>query len=511
MTAPLTALPTIEDLDAEIARRRALRDRYWAAPALWAEECIRWRPGEGLTPYQHDTLAALVQHHRAAVRSLHGAGKTMTAALATLWFAVTRDGLDWKAPTTAGGWRQLAKYLWPEIHKWARRIRWDVVGRPQFDPRTELLDLSLKLSTGEAFALASDDPALIEGAHADHLLFVFDESKNISAELFDAAEGAFMGATGTEAFALAISTPGDPSGRFYDIHRRAPGYEDWWTRHVTLAEALAAGRMTQEKADQRKRQWGESSAVYQNRILGEFAASEEGAVCPLAWVEAAIERWRDWQDSGERLGAAQVVGTDVARSGMAETVHALRAGNTITDLRAYQGQDTMETAGQVAGILAANPGCLAVIDVVGLGAGPVDRLREQGAAVLAFSAGAKTDAKDATGEQGFVNLRSAAWWHLRELLDPGSRVAPPVRLPPDDMLIGDLTAPKWRTTSFGKIEVESKDSIAKRIGRSTDRGDAVMQAFAADLFGFGAPPSHEDDGEMDWGLLSEDEVAGTFL
>jgi len=49
-------------------------------------------------------------------------------------------------------------------------------------------------------------------------------------------------------------------------------------------------------------------------------------------------------------------------------------------------------------------------------------------------------------------------------------------LPDDDQLIGDLTAPKVkRILSGGKIQIESKDEIKKRLGRSTDCGDAVMQ------------------------------------
>ena len=66
-----------------------------------------------------------------------------------------------------------------------------------------------------------------------------------AADTFDAAEGAFS-SVGADldgvGYALAISTPGEPNGRFYDIHARKPGYEDWWVRHVTLAEAIAAGR-----------------------------------------------------------------------------------------------------------------------------------------------------------------------------------------------------------------------------------------------------------------------------
>ena len=64
---------------------------------------------------------------------------------------------------------------------------------------------------------------------------------------------------------------------------------------------------------------------------------------------------------------------------------------------------------------------------------------------------------------------------MRELLDPAN--GHEVALPPDDDVTGDLTAPLWRVMSNSKIRVESKDSIFTRIRRSTDSGDAVVQAF----------------------------------
>jgi hypothetical protein len=95
-----------------------------------------------------------------------------------------------------------------------------------------------------------------------------------------------------------------------------------------------------------------------------------------------------------------------------------------------------------------------------------------------FNAAERTDRKDASGELGFTNKRSAAWWNMRELLDPAN--GHDVALPDDDELTGDLTAPKWRVMSGGKIQVESKDDIRKRIGRSTNKGDGVIQAFWED-------------------------------
>ena len=454
------------------------RVAYREDPVGFVAHCFAWPGGQCPTPYQEETLRLLAAEHRVAMVGPHGEGKTAVAAWALLWFALTREGAtDWKVVTTASAWRQLTHYLWPEIRKWVRRLDWPALGRPPFLEARELQQLSLQLRTGEAFAVASDNPALIEGAHATELLYVFDEAKTIPGDTFDAAEGAFASAgadTGSRAYALALSTPGEPQGRFYEICARQPGYEDWRVRRVRLAECVAAGRVSEEWAAQRARQWGESSAVYRNRVLGEFAASDEEGVIPLSWVEAAIERWHQWV-AAERPGQLSAVGVDVARSGEDRTVIArLVAGPVVASLTRSRREDTMQTTGRVVGALQANRRAPAVVDVIGIGAGVVDRLREQGYQVLAFNAAEGTDLRDRTGELGFANKRSAAWWHLREALDPTYEAR--LALPPDDSLAGDLTAPHWRVTSSGRIQVESKDDIRKRLGRSTDDGDAVMQA-----------------------------------
>ena len=130
----------------------------------------------------------------------------------------------------------------------------------------------------------------------------------------------------------------------------------------------------------------------------------------------------------------------------------------------------MQTTGRVSGVL--NRGGMAVVDVIGIGAGVVDRLREQGKNVVGFNASERTNRRDRSGELGFVNKRAAAWWNIREMLE-----IEPLALPPDDKLIGDLTAPHWTVQSGGRIKVESKDEIRKRINRSTDDADAVIMAF----------------------------------
>jgi hypothetical protein len=481
--APPDRLRYLLELQRRAARIKAGVARYYNDPVGFAHDCIDWG-GDGLTEYQQEIIGGLPERKRTSVRGPHGLGKGTIASVVLLWFALTRDaaGVDWKAPTTAGSWHQLTQYLWPEIHKWAGRIRWDKVrdGRP-FSRANELQNLNLRLAHGSAFAGASANAALIEGAHADSLLFIFDEAKVIPAATFDACEGA-LGGQG-EAFALSLSTPGATSGRFYDIQTRKPGYEDWNPVHVTLDRAIAAGRIDKDWAEQRARQWGVTSAIYQNRVLGEFCASDEDSVIPLSWAEAAVARWHAWADAGRpESGAAflpRTVGVDVARTGQDRTVLAIRNGYVITELRRFVREDTMATTGRTKAVLDADVTRTAVVDVIGIGAGVVDRLREQHAKVVAFNASRASKAKDSTREFGFANRRSEAWWTLRQALDPSGN--PDICLPDDEMLLGDLSAPQWTVTSGGRIQVESKDDIRKRLGRSTDDGDAVVQAFVPHL------------------------------
>lgn len=452
-------------------KRAAFQIKYWADPSGFARDCIDWQDSPGLSDYQREALNAIPKHKRVSMRGPHGLGKTAEAAVAVLWFALTRDGVDWKVVTTASAWRQLNKYLWPEIHKWVRRVKWDIVGRAPFVRGQELLDLSLKLRTGEAFAVASDNSDLIEGAHADHLLYVFDEAKAIPVETWDAAEGAF--ATG-DCMALAISTPGEPNGRFYDIQKRAPGYQDWWVKKVTKEDAIAAGRIDKKWVQARAKQWGEKSAMYLNRVEGEFAASDEDGVIALSWVEAANERWQVLNDA-DAFGELTRLGVDIGRGGDPSII-ARRHGSAIKLCEEMNERDVMQVTGKVKGILdAAQRSVTAVLDVIGIGAGVVDRLKEFphiSGRILGFNSSEKTELRDRSRELGFVNKRAASWWDMRELLQNDE-----IELPPDDALTGELTAPKYKLMSGGKLQVEAKDDVKKRLGRSTNYADAVIMAF----------------------------------
>jgi len=455
---------------------------YYDRPDRFDAECIRWRSGQAPTDYQATIMQNLMEYHREAVRGPHGPGKTAIAAKLVLWFALTRDGRDWKIPTTASAWRQLTKYLWPEVHKWARMLDWRRIGRAPFT-RYELLTMQLKLSTGEAFALASNQPDALEGAHADHIFYILDEAKSIPDGTWDAIEGALLGEG--EVFAFAISTPGISAGRFYQINMRGEGVRNWHVTHITADQAIRAGRVQQERANFLKALWGEKSPIYIRRVLGDFADDSPDGLIPLSWVEASNERWKDAEDELPSISEATAMGVDVGGGALGgdQSVIAIAKGRHLIELRkiaqSYEPeQATMELVGKVRGLLDASgmPHEDCFIDVIGIGAGVVARLREMGYAVSAFNSSSKSKKKDASGELGYANWRAAGWAILRDALSPTEEN--PLLLPEDDELLGDLTAPKISLRSDARYLVEAKDKIRERLKRSTDCGDAVMMMVA---------------------------------
>jgi hypothetical protein len=114
------------------------------------------------------------------------------------------------------------------------------------------------------------------------------------------------------------------------------------------------------------------------------------------------------------------------------------------------------------------------VDVIGVGASVYDILTTvRGLPVAGINVGEGSKARDRSGKLGFLNLRAEAYWKLREALDPD--LGHGLALPPDRELLADLCAPKWSLTARG-IQVESKEDIKKRLGRSTDCADAVVLA-----------------------------------
>jgi hypothetical protein len=220
--------------------------------------------------------------------------------------------------------------------------------------------------------------------------------------------------------------------------------------------------------------------------FGNFQATQDDnpwQVVPTAWVLAAQERWRARGLSTPPEGAVlSGVGCDPSRGGAAEFAIATRYANWIAPIETHPGSTVRDGQSGAALLHKCVGGSRAVptgIDVIGsAGSSVFDHARELGLNVFALNGSEASDATDRSGKLGFVNKRAQWHWQFRELLDPSSNQD--IALPPDSQLFADLCSPRWKPTPRG-IQVEPKDQIVQRLGRSPDRGESVIYSCAEDL------------------------------
>jgi hypothetical protein len=197
-------------------------------------------------------------------------------------------------------------------------------------------------------------------------------------------------------------------------------------------------------------------------------------IIPTAWIKAAMDRWRPDGWKGKKPSS---MGLDVARGGNDQTIFQERRETWFARPDVHQGRTTTDGPSVIA-ILLGHTGPIAAkaavnVDVIGVGSSVYDTGRLMGLNVRPVNFAERSNKMDRSKKFRFVNKRAEGYWLLREALDPeyGSNLA----LPPDQELLGDLRAPRFMLKPNG-IQVESKDEIKARIGRSPDKGDAVVLA-----------------------------------
>ena len=208
-------------------------------------------------------------------------------------------------------------------------------------------------------------------------------------------------------------------------------------------------------------------------LLGDFKAGTEDdpmQVIPTAWVDAAMARWK----RPDRLEPMDAVGVDVALGGRDWTVIARRHGRWYDAPIAYEGHRCPDGPTVAAYVMSAKRDDAPIhIDLFGVGAQPYGVLCGAQQQVHPVVFGDPSGSMDASGRFRFRNMRSQLWWQFREQLDPNSNSG--IALPPDRRLRADLCAPRWNVLG-NIIQVESRDEIVKRIGRSPDWGTAYICA-----------------------------------
>ncbi len=216
---------------------------------------------------------------------------------------------------------------------------------------------------------------------------------------------------------------------------------------------------------------------------------------PTAWVRAAMERWTEKPRPGVPMCG---MGVDCTGGGDDQMVISTRFDLWFDKLVVIPGSEIPpERVGKhSAGLVMSyrRNKAIVVVDMGGGYGGPLyEALMDNEIQAVPHKGAEKSTKRTKDQQFRFYNKRTEVIWKFRELLDPDQPQGSPVALPPDPILMADLCAPAFwpcKVDGMAAIQVEPKVDVCKRIGRSTDRGDAVVECASAG-------PTYITDGD-DW-------------
>ena len=165
-----------------------------------------------------------------------------------------------------------------------------------------------------------------------------------------------------------------------------------------------------------------------------------------------------------------VIGVDPARFGADRSAIIRRKGRKAFGLQTFVKKDTMELTGIVNQIIIDEHPIKVFVDVGGLGAGVVDRLKELGHNNIVVAVNAGSTPLDG---KRYSNKRSEMWGELKLWLEDE-----PCQLPDSDELHSDICGTRYRIDSNSRLVMEKKEEMKKRGIRSSDTSDALCLTFA---------------------------------
>lgn len=434
-------LPTKEEIkDFQIKIRKD--------PVFFVEEVLK----NPMSDVQKNILEAVRDNSEVAIKSCHASGKSYVAGRIVHWYLnAYKDSI---VITTAPTFRQVKEVLW-------REIKSAVAGKNIY-PENAILDT--KIDIGErwfALGLSTNKPDSFQGFHAPHLMVLIDEASGIEPEIEEAIDGL------TPDKIVRIGQPLRATGRFADSFK----YPDikkltisaFDTPNVKAEEVVIPGLITLDDVNKFKARYGEDSDIYKIRVLGQLPSQDSNALIAVDDVAQAMEREVSVPSQFEKK-----MGVDVARFGDDRSVIIIRHMQKVVEKRVFYGLDTMEITGHVLKMMRefnVKPENINV-DVIGIGAGVVDRLHEQGFKVNGVNVG-----KSPQDKENYINLRAELYADkLKEWIKTADL--------PDDDDFYELANIQFKFNSVGKMQIESKQEIKKRGLDSPDCADALMLTFA---------------------------------
>jgi hypothetical protein len=453
------------------ADKRGLRERtalYARNPVGWVQERLK----QVVWSKQREIMLSIRDNRRTAVRSCHGVGKSHTASLVAAWWLDTHPPGEAFVVTSAPTFAQVRAILWRYIRRTHRRGKLaGRVNQTEWHIDDELVAFGRKP--------ADHDESAFQGIHARYVLVILDEACGIPEQLWVAADAL---TTNADCRILAIGNPDNPASHFRKVCQ--PG-SNWHVIGISAFESpnltgeevpddVAQALVGREWVEEKAQEWGEDNPLYKSKVLGEFSEDAPNKV-----VRASdVARCRI--DPERKLTAEELLpvelGVDVGGGGDETVIRERRGRHAGREWRAHTDRPERIAPMVVAAIK--ESGATAVkVDSIGVGFGVIGELRnlasqgKHAARIVGVNVGEKSSAPDK-----YKNLRAELWWVLARGLSErqgwdlsGMENA--------DTTVAQLLEPLWLVDAAGRIQVEPKDEIRKRLGRSPDNADALLLAF----------------------------------
>lgn len=407
----------------------------------------------------------------------NGVGKSYLGAGIALWYGQSHEPA--KVLTTGPTFDQLRAVLWGNIFRAYHQSELDGTA-------ISLRHDSLLIQWADEWFLKGINPDNIESAsgyHGGNLIALVDEASALTAAKNEAIDSWDV------AKKILFGNPLRPDGPFYELYQRHIHDPDPATCVIkipsTESPAIQAGLRRSPDGfvgldwlDDRRREYGEDSPWWKSHVLAEFPDTAEGQLIARGWIDRAINAVVD----AEHDKTEPVMAIDLgAGRGGDRSVILVRTGRRLLHL-AHSNQwaldDTARIASETARKFAVKPHRI-IYDRSGLGEGFESILRNSGViGAIGFLGGS-----EARGHQKkFENLKSAAAWQLRKLLNPETNHET-FAIPHEfgSQLRAELQAMTYEVTGRDKIKLTDKDTLKARLGRSPDLADAlIMSAVALD-------------------------------
>ncbi len=432
-------------------------------PVIFARQVFKAE----LDAWQIDALRALTTRDRVAFIASKGVGKSYLEAVSGWWWMCTR--LRAQVICTSINANNLRSGLWKEIgglyHDNDLLQHLFQFNSERVVAREDPTNWFMEARSWRDHVDPVEQAQALAGLHGPAMLWLGDEAGSYGEAIISSGSAMLanvVAGSGREGKMLLGGNPTDPKGPLFSIARDP---EHWHVVRINgdPENPNRSSRIGIEWARAEIKKYGRDNPYVKVAVLGEFP--DVGFTNLLGPDDLERAEHRQYMDE-QVMYAQKRIGVDVARFGDDATVISVRQGLRAGPFLELRKLDTQAVADRIALAVQRTGAELVFVDANGMGVGVIDALKRLRVRTVGVDSSSKPT------DDRYFNKRAEVWTAMADWVKSGGGIPPAM-----DQLKRDLMEPTY-SFKHGKILIEDKDQIKKRLGRSPDWGDSLAMTFA---------------------------------